>query len=860
MKDFVHLHLHSEYSILDSVNRIDSIVDKVKNSGMNSCALTDHGTMAGWMDFQKACKKKEVKPILGMEAYQAVGSRFEKGGYYHLILLATNEEGRKNLMRLSYHAAAEGFYRKPRIDKEVLRTLNSGIICLSACLAGEIPGKILKDDLNWISEEGKQEDDGVGLAETIEWYKSVFGDRYYLELQLNKIDAQNIVNNKLIQLHEALEVPLVYTNDCHYTNKVDSVIHESVFAIRDNKLLNDPNRYRFSGEGYWIKDPDEIWQAVKDQVDPDYHHYFQRAIDSTLEIAERCNTEVPIGKHFFPSFEVETNHADELRKQCSLGIAKRGLDKKKEYVDQLEYELQVIINMGFAPYFLVVSDFIKWAKSNGFIIGPGRGSAAGSLLAYVLYITEVDPIEYGLYFERFINPDRVSLPDIDMDFSDRERHLVLEYVRNKYGANSCANIATYGTMAAKGSVRSAGMILGISQEIIDEAASLVPDDVRGKHAKLSDIKIVDEWSGEIKSIFKLAIQLEGLIRTRSVHASGFVVAPGHIADYVPVCRSKSGDLATEWDMTAVEDAGLVKFDFLGLRNLSVIKDTLSLVKKRRNIDLDLTQIPKDDPATYKTICDGNVLGVFQLEASSGIRQLAIDIQPKSILDWSAIVALFRPGPLDTILKNYLRRKRGEEPVTYPLGLTELKDVLEETYGLYVYQEQILKIAQVVSGYTLAEADLLRRAIGKKKPDEMAAQKNRFISGRRDGLSEKDVAELFDDIEVYADYCLAGNTEVLTFEYGICTLEWLVVNKLPATILSVTDKGTVVSQKIEQWHDRGEKEVFEYTLDTGETIRATEDHKFLTTDGEMLSIDDIFNQDKELYNVNYSYPESFATNL
>jgi DNA polymerase-3 subunit alpha len=698
-----------------------------------------------------------------MEAYQAVGSRFEKGGYYHLILLAMNEKGRKNLMRLSYHAAAEGFYRKPRIDNEVLRTLNSGIICLSACLAGEIPSKILKDDPEWVSEEGKQDDDGVGLEQTIEWYKSVFGDRYYLELQLNSIRAQELVNLKLLELHQSLDVPLVYTNDCHYTNQPDSILHEAIFAIRDNKLLSDPNRYKFSGEGYWVKTPEEIHNGVLAQVPSQYQHFFDQAIERTVEIADRCDALVPVGKHFFPAFEVKTTHEEELRTQCYKGLRSLGLDNTPVYVDQIEYELDVIIKMGFAPYFLVVSDFVNWAKINDIIVGPGRGSVAGSLLAYVLGITEVDPIKYGLYFERFINPDRVSLPDIDMDFSDRERHLILEYVRTKYGANSCANIATYGTMAAKGSVRSAGMILGMPQEIIDEAASLVPDDVRGKHAKLSNIMVLDHWSGEVKSIFKLAIQLEGLIRTRSVHASGFVVAPGHIADYVPVCRAKSGDLATEWDMTAVEDAGLVKFDFLGLRNLSVVKDTLALVKQRRNIDLDLTKIPTDDELTYKTVCDGNVLGIFQLEASSGIRQLAIDIQPKSILDWSAIVALFRPGPLDTILKDYLRRKKGEDPVTYPLGLTELKGVLEETYGLYVYQEQILKIAQVVSGYTLAEADLLRRAIGKKKPEEMAAQKDRFISGRKEGLSEKAVAELFDDIEVYADYCLTGNTTVVKLD-------------------------------------------------------------------------------------------------
>lgn len=711
MIEFTHLHLHTEYSILDSVNRIPAIIDRVKESGMKAVSITDHGTMAGWVEFQKECKGKNVKPILGIEAYQSIGSRFDKSGYYHLILLAANDEGRKNLMRLSYHAASEGFYRKPRIDKEVLRSLNSGIICLSACLASEVSAKILANDPDWISEEGKFEDVGTHL-EAIEWYKEVFGDRYFLELQLNTISHQNTVNAALIDAASSLDIPLVFTNDCHYTKPHDCKFHEACFALRDNKLLTDPKRYRFSGEGYWIKTPAEIEWTITEQVPAEKRDLYLKAAENTQLVAERCNTEVPTGKFFFPAFPYTVSYEDDLKKKCEEGLKERGLDLDQRYKDRLAYELTMINQMGFAPYFLVVTDFVNWAKENDIPVGAGRGSGAGCLAAYTLKITEVDPVLYNLYFERFINPHRVSLPDFDIDFADRDRARVLDYVRTKYGHSSCANISTYGTMAAKGAVRAAGLVLGTPQEIIDEAASYVPEDYRGKHAKLVDVRIPNSAGSDVKAIFELARQFEDLIRTRSTHASGIVIAPGHITDYVPVCKTKTNDLACEWDMGAVEEAGLVKLDFLGLRNLSVVKDCIDLIEKRHNVKLEMTKIPVDDAKTFHNVSSGNVMGVFQLEASAGIRDLTIKVKPQSIEQWSDLVALYRPGPLDTITNDYVERCSGRQEVSYPLDIPELIEVLKPTYGLYVYQEQILRIAQIVSGYSLAEADLLRRCIKK----------------------------------------------------------------------------------------------------------------------------------------------------
>lgn len=771
MIDFVHLHNHSEFSLLDSTNRVDWIASRVKDAGMNSIALTDHGTAAGWVEFQSSCKKVGVKPILGIEAYQAVSSRFEKGGYYHLILLAQDEVGYKNLLRLSYHAATEGFYRKPRIDKELIKAYSNGVICMSACLASETSRKIVTAAGASYEGEDSQELslDPESVESTIEWYKKVFGDRYYLELQLNGIDIQNTVNKKLVEMSAGFNIPLVLTNDCHYTNPQHNKLHEVMFCIRDRKVLSDPDRYKFSGGGYWIKTPSEVQQSIETEFGDISKEILYKAAEQTAEISARCNASTPTGKFFFPQVNVPSSPEESLARLASEGLKAKGFEDTAVYQERMEYELGVICKLGFAPYFLVVADYMNWARENDILTGPGRGSAAGCLVAYLTNITSIDPIKYDLYFERFLNESRVSPPDIDSDFADRDRERVLEYLKNKYGHDKVVNIATYGSMAAKSAVRNAAFVLGYDFNTSTQVAEYVPEDRRGIHAKLSEIEIPKEAPKEVHEVFELARQLEGSIRTQSVHASGVVIAPSHIADFAPVCRTSSEGVAVEWDMNEIEKAGLIKFDILGLRNLSVISDCLALIKKRRGIDVNLNAIPSNDKEAFRLICEGNVVGIFQLEASSGIAALAKKLAPKTVVELSNIIALYRPGPLDTILGNYVLRKEGKEEIDYPLGLDkELEPVLGYTYGLYVYQEQIMKMAQIISGYTLIEADNLRKAIGKKNREEMAKHKERFISGRREGVSEKGASELFDDISHFADYCFNKSHSLAYATLGLWT--------------------------------------------------------------------------------------------
>lgn len=850
MIDFVHLHNHSEYSLLDSTNRVDWIASRVKENGMNAIALTDHGTAAGWIEFQSACKKTGVKPILGMEAYQSVTSRFEKGGYYHLILLAEDEVGYKNLLRLSYFASTEGFYRKPRIDKELLKTYSNGIICMSACLASETSRKIIAaSNLGYEGEDSQDlTGDDESLLSTVEWYKKLFGDRYYLELQLNGIDAQNIVNEKLVELSNGLNIPLVLTNDCHYTNPEHSKLHETMFCIRDRKVLSDPDRYKFSGSGYWIKSPLEVHVSIETENGALDKRTLYKAAETTLEIASRCNAATPTGKFFFPEIKSQNTPENTLRQLALDGLKEKGLNASQAYLDRLEYELDVICRLGFAPYFLVVADYMNWARENKIVVGPGRGSAAGCLIAFLVNITGIDPIKYDLYFERFLNESRgaASPPDIDSDFADRDRIRVINYLKSKYGNDKVANIATYGMMAAKSAVRNSAFVLGHDFATSNKIIEYVPDDKRGIHAKLTDVILPHNVDKDTRNVFDLAKELEGSIRTQSVHASGIVIAPSHIADFAPVCKTSDGGIAVEWTMNEIEKAGLVKFDILGLRNLSVIGDCLELIKQRHNFDLNLYDIPDDDPKAFQLICDGNVTGIFQLEASKGIAELAKRLAPKSITELSAIIALYRPGPLDTILGNYIARKEGREEVEYPLGLQELAPVLDYTYGLYVYQEQIMKIAQIVSGYSLVEADNLRKAIGKKLPEEMAKHRDRFINGRQPNLPEEGVSQLFDDITHFAHYCLIGSTKILTVERGPVSIAEIVEGKLDLNVFSIGPKGQVITQKIEQWHDRGVKNVFLYTFEDGTSEICTPDHKFLTADKQMMPIDQIFITGEQLF--------------
>ncbi len=750
MSKFVHLHIHSEYSLLDGANRIKDIPVRAKELGMDAIALTDHGVMYGVIDFYKACKKEGIKPIIGCEVYVANRTRFDKeaGLDYnnHLILLAKNNEGYKNLTKLVSMGFTEGFYYKPRIDKEILEKYHEGLICCSACLAGEVNQAILKDDL----EKAKE----VAL-----WFKSVFGKDYYLEIQNNGIREQALANQKLIELSRTLDIPLVATNDAHYLTKEDAYNHEVLLCIQTGKKMKDEDRMKFDTEELYIKSPEEMI---------DYFKNVPEAIENTVKIAKECNVEFEFGHTILPNYDVPeefNTHYDYLKKLCDDGIKERyGENPSEEILKRAEYELSVINKMGYVDYYLIVWDYIHYAKSVGIPVGPGRGSGAGSILAYAIGITDIDPIKYNLLFERFLNPERVSMPDFDVDFCYERRQEVIDYVCNKYGYDHVSQIITFGTMSARMVIRDVSRVLDVPYAEADRLAKMIPNELHITIKKAleqnRELNELYETNPDIKKLLDIAMALEGMPRQASTHACGIVITKEPVVSYVPLyVNMKDGAISTQYIMTTLEELGLLKMDFLGLRTLTVIQDAIDLIKEHRGIDVKFDE-DMNDANVYKLWAKGESVGIFQFE-SQGMTNFMKELKPDSLEDIIAGVSLYRPGPMDQIPR-YIKNKLNPEHAEYTHP--SLEPILNVTYGCMVYQEQVMQIVRDLAGYSLGRADLVRRAMGKKKLDVMAKEREYFIHGKldengnveipgcvRNGIDEESANKIFDEMAEFAKY-------------------------------------------------------------------------------------------------------------
>jgi DNA polymerase-3 subunit alpha len=747
---FVHLHCHTEYSLLDGANKVDKLFERIKALKQPAVAMTDHGNMFGAIEFYREALSKGVKPIIGCEIYVAPTSRFEKKGVdkgpkeynNHLILLAMNRDGYRNLCKLVSLGYIEGFYYKPRIDKDLLKQCSGGLIALSACLQGEVSQALSNGNL----EKAR------AAAES---YASIFGDRYYIEIQDNKLAEQEKVNRLLVELARDLSLPVVATNDCHYGEREDYPSHDVLLAVQTGKTISDENRLKLETDELFLKSAEEMQRGFD---------YCPGAVERTLEIADRCNLEIEFGKYHFPAFTPpkEIGLDDYLDELARSGLDERleGVDDpeiRKTYRARLDYELGVIKDMQFPGYFLVVADFINYAKRNGIPVGPGRGSSAGSLVAYALRITDLDPIRHVLLFERFLNPERRSMPDIDVDFCIRGRAQVIQYVKDKYGADRVAQIATFGTLKAKAAIKDVGRALGFSFAEADAIAKLIPAPKQGFDFSLQDsikkeprLQELIKSDARVQTLIGHALRLEGLVRHASTHAAGVVLSNLPLVDHLPLFVDKEGGIVTQYDMGSVEKIGLVKFDFLGLKTLTLIHDCLNLIEQSRGVKIDLPHLALDDKKTYRLLCNGDTTGVFQLE-STGIREMTVKIRPNCFEDLVAILALYRPGPLDSgMAEEYIKRKHGKEKIRYLHPL--LEPVLKDTYGVIVYQEQVMQIAQILAGYSMGEADILRRAMGKKDPEEMAAQRERFVEGAKaKKISHEKATEIFDQMETFARY-------------------------------------------------------------------------------------------------------------
>ena len=759
--DFVHLHNHTHHSLLDGLTKIPDLVNRVKELGMEACAITDHGTLSGTIEFYKAAKDAGIKPIIGIETYVAARTIHDRDpakdkARYHLILLAMNDTGYQNLMKLSTVANLDGMYYKPRIDHDLLEKYNEGLIALSACLGGEVSSPL-------------QDDDYEKAKEVASWYKSVFGDRYYLEIQDHQeYELQNKVNNYIFQLSNELGIKTVVSSDAHYVNAEDQQSHEILLCVGTGAFMSDEKRMSLTDFHLHVTDPkDVIARWSKEHPD---------TVSNTKEIADRCNVEIDLGGILIPKFptpsgESEKDYLDEL---VYRGMAFRYLDKSKEeakeldiptirrelkpeQIERLDMEFGVLDKMGYNGYFLIVQDFINWGKSQGIIFGPGRGSAAGSIIAYALNITELDPLKYDLLFERFLNPDRISMPDIDIDIQDTRRGEVIEYCAGKYGSDRVANICTFGTMAARGAVRDVARVLEVPYGDADRMAKLIPPPVQGRHIPLKvsvvedpDLKHEYDTNPTTKMVFDYAITMEGTIRSHGVHAAGVVIAPDDLVKFVPLEMAQKGVVATQYPMGPVEELGLLKMDFLGLSNLTIINNALRIIKKVYKNDIDLSKIPLDDSETYALFQRGDTTGVFQLE-SAGMKRYLRDLKPSVFDDIIAMVALYRPGPMQFI-DSFIKRKHGEEVITYLHP--GMENSLKNTYGILVYQEQFMQISKEWCGFTGGQADTLRKAVGKKKIDLMRKVKVDFVEGAiKHSGATKEVAETFwAQLEEFANYC------------------------------------------------------------------------------------------------------------
>ncbi len=741
---FVHLHNHSEYSLLDGAARIPAMVKKAAALGMPALAITDHGVMYGVVDFYKEAKKAGIKPVIGCEVYVSPRGRADKdprldAKQHHLVLLAKDREGYRNLMQLVTRGYSEGFYYKPRVDHELLWRYGGGLVALSACLAGEIPQAILE----------KKPEEALRL---LDFYLEVFGEDFFLELQDHGLAEQRPVNEGLLQLAAERNVGLVVTNDLHYIDAADAHAHDVLLCIQTGKTLDDEKRMRFQSGEFYLKTEEEMRACLAGYVDA---RVLEAAMANTIEIAERCNFDFEFGNTYLPVYEIPAGYDENsyLRQVCLAGASRRfGNNITAEISQRLDYELKVIAQMGYASYFLVVWDFIRYAHENGILVGPGRGSAAGSLVAYCLEITNINPLRYGLLFERFLNPERITMPDIDIDFCYEKRDRVIDYVVQKYGEDKVAQIITFGTMAARAAVRDVGRAMNIPYADVDRIAKMIPPALNITIAealeKSPELKEACKNDERVRELINLSMKLEGQSRHASTHAAGVVISREPLVNYVPLQKSNEDSMITQFPMGVLEELGLLKMDFLGLRTLTIMEEAISLIAASTGVKVDLNKIPLDDEKTYQLLSQGDTAGVFQLE-SGGMRSVLRELKPNVFEDIIAVVALYRPGPMEQI-PTFIQSKHGQIPINYLHP--KLEPILKETYGVMVYQEQIMQVASTMAGFSLGEADLLRRAIGKKKLEVLNEQRELFVNGCvKNGYRKKMADELYDLIVKFASY-------------------------------------------------------------------------------------------------------------
>ncbi|MCU6754254.1 DNA polymerase III subunit alpha [Bovifimicola ammoniilytica] len=791
---FTHLHVHTEFSLLDGSCKIKEIVARAKELGMDSLAITDHGVMYGVIDFYKAAKEVGIKPIIGCEVYVAPGSRFNKEAgqsedkYHHLVLLAENNKGYSNLMKIVSKGFIDGFYYKPRVDYEVLEQYHEGIIALSACLAGEVQKYLARG----FYEEGKK----AALK-----YQDIFGKgNYYLELQDHGIPEQKMVNSSLLRMSKELDIELVATNDVHYINAEDSVAHDILLCIQTGKKVSDEDRMRYEGGQFYLKSEDEMRKLFP---------YALQALENTHKIAKRCNVEIEFGVTKLPRYDVPEGYTswEYLNYLCTKGLNEKYPDDDGTLRERLDYELGIINKMGYVDYFLIVWDFINYAKSNDIMVGPGRGSAAGSIVSYCLGITDIDPIKYDLLFERFLNPERVSMPDIDVDFCYERRQEVIDYVVRKYGKDRVVQIVTFGTLAARNVIRDVGRVLDLPYAIVDEVAKMIPKDIGITIQKAldqsEDFRKLYNSNEEVKNLINMAKRLEGLPRHTSMHAAGVVISQKSVDEYVPLSRASDGSVTTQYIMTTLEELGLLKMDFLGLRTLTVIQNAVKYAEKSTGRKIDINKIDYNDKNVLDYIGTGKTDGIFQLE-SSGMKNFMKELKPQSLEDIIAGISLYRPGPMDFIPK-YLEGKNNPDNITY--DCPQLEKILKPTYGCIVYQEQVMQIVRELAGYTLGRSDLVRRAMSKKKQSVMEKEKKNFVYGNTEenvkgcianGIDEQIAIKIYNDMMDFAKYAFnkshAAAYAVVSYQTAFLKY-YYPVEYMAALMTSVIENSTKVSEYI-----------------------------------------------------------------
>lgn len=800
---FTHLHVHTEYSLLDGAARITDVVARAKELGMDSLAITDHGVMFGVIDFYKECKKQGIKPVIGCEVYTAARTMLDKDAdkdkyQGHLVLLAKDNDGYRNLIKIVSKGFTEGYYYKPRIDKDVLREHNEGIIALSACLAGKVQNCLLNRDYDGARTEAMAMDEIFGHG------------NFYLELQDQGLEEEAMINPSLVKLSKELDIPLVATNDVHYVRQEDAEAHDVLLAIQTATTIDDEKRMRFPNDQFYLKSEDEMKKIFA---------YAPEAIENTHKIAQQCNVEFTFGEYHLPEFIPPAGKTNQqyLRELCQSGLHDRYDDITQELQDRLEYELSVIESMGYVEYFLIVWDFINFAKTSNIMVGPGRGSAAGSLVAYSLKITDIDPIRYSLIFERFLNPERVSMPDVDIDFCIERRGEVIDYVIKKYGKENVSQIITFGTMKAKAAVRDVGRALNLSYAEADKVAKAIPFDLKMTIDKAMEmnpeLRAMYESDDRVAKVIDMSRAIEGMPRHASTHAAGVVISKLPLDEYVPLYMSDKG-VATQFNMTTIEELGLLKMDFLGLRNLTVIRDALELIEKNYGVTIDFARMGYDDPSVYEMIASGNTDGVFQLE-SGGMTQFMKNLKPTCFEDVVAGISLYRPGPMDSIPK-YIEYKKNPQKIKYVTP--ELAPILDVTYGCLVYQEQVMQIVRDLAGYSFGRSDIVRRAMSKKKKDVMLEEKEYFINGKddengnieimgcvRNGISAEAAEAIFADMETFAQYAFnkshAAAYAVVAYETGYLK-KFYPVEFMAALMTSVMGDAKYISRYIRNCQDMG----------------------------------------------------------